>query len=467
MVQLGHGRDYAWSATTATSDNVDTFAEVLCQDDVHYMWKGQCRAMEKLDVSNSWTPSAGDQTPPGSETLTAWRTVHGIVYARGTVGKRKVAFVSARTTYFHEADSSIGFFRLNNPNYVKDPQSFRKAVGAINFAFNWSYVDEKHIAYQLSGWYPQRAKRTSPDFPLLGTGAYDWRGYRTDIRTMKTVPLGSRPNAVDPAYLVSWNNKQAPGWAAADDQYGYGPVHRQQMLADRVRRGVAGPRKMTLAKLVQAMEEPATEDLRALKALPLVLRIVGTPSDSGSRGAVSILRGWISKGAHRRDLDKDGHYEDDDAVTLMDAWWPRLLDAEFGGPLGRPAFDSLKTMLPIGDHTTGDPAAPDFFDGWYGYVSKDLRGVLGRKVRGPWSRKYCGGGSLRRCRSLLRASLRAALAVTPEQLYGRAACKDDPEPSCFDQNRSIVGSAVDIPPFPFQNRPTFQQTIELSHDAPR
>ena len=33
-VELGHGRDYAWSATTATSDNVDTFAEVLCKDNV-------------------------------------------------------------------------------------------------------------------------------------------------------------------------------------------------------------------------------------------------------------------------------------------------------------------------------------------------------------------------------------------------------------------------------------------------
>ena len=32
FVELGHGRDYAWSATTATSDNVDTFAEVLCKD---------------------------------------------------------------------------------------------------------------------------------------------------------------------------------------------------------------------------------------------------------------------------------------------------------------------------------------------------------------------------------------------------------------------------------------------------
>jgi acyl-homoserine lactone acylase PvdQ len=82
MVQLGHGRDYAWSATTATSDNVDTFAEVLCQDDYHYLYKGQCLPMEKLDRTNSWTPNAVDQTPPGSETLTVDRTVHGIVYAR-------------------------------------------------------------------------------------------------------------------------------------------------------------------------------------------------------------------------------------------------------------------------------------------------------------------------------------------------------------------------------------------------
>src|SRR5207245_10241534 len=31
-VELGHGRDYAWSATTATSDHIATFAEVLCHD---------------------------------------------------------------------------------------------------------------------------------------------------------------------------------------------------------------------------------------------------------------------------------------------------------------------------------------------------------------------------------------------------------------------------------------------------
>ena len=39
----------AWSATTADTDNVDTFAEVLCQDDFHYLYKGECLEMEKLE----------------------------------------------------------------------------------------------------------------------------------------------------------------------------------------------------------------------------------------------------------------------------------------------------------------------------------------------------------------------------------------------------------------------------------
>ena len=61
-VELGHGRDYAWSATTATSDNVDTFAEVLCKDKFHYLYKGKCLAMEKLVKTESWTPNTIDPT---------------------------------------------------------------------------------------------------------------------------------------------------------------------------------------------------------------------------------------------------------------------------------------------------------------------------------------------------------------------------------------------------------------------
>ena len=64
-VELGHGRDYAWSATTATSDNVDTFAEVLCKDNFHYRYRGKCLPMEKLEKTESWTPNAIDSTAAG------------------------------------------------------------------------------------------------------------------------------------------------------------------------------------------------------------------------------------------------------------------------------------------------------------------------------------------------------------------------------------------------------------------
>jgi hypothetical protein len=284
-VLLGRGKDFAWSATTATGDNVDEFVEKLCEPDgskpttqsTHYLYKGSCRAMERLDRTNSWMPTAGDRTPAGSETLTAYRTVHGIVHARGTVKGRKVAFVSARTTYFHEADSALGLFRYNDPKWMKDPQSFRRAADGINFAFNWAYIDSKHTAYQLSGWFPVRARGTSPDFPILGTGEFDWKGFDPARHTMATVPLRSRPHAVDQRYLISWNNKQAPGWAAADDQFAYGPLAREQMLTRFVRHFLRKRRKMSLAELVQAMEEPATQDLRAIKLLPVLVRLAGAP----------------------------------------------------------------------------------------------------------------------------------------------------------------------------------------------
>src|SRR4051812_22291736 len=470
MVQLGHGRDYAWSATTAGSDNVDTFAEVLCGDDHHYMWHGKCRAMEKLQRTNSWHKTLVDSTPDGSETLTVYRTVHGIVYARGRVRGRKVAFSSARTTYFHEADSSIGLFRLNDPRFVRDPQSFRQAVDGINFAFNWGYIDSRHIAYQLSGWYPRRARKTSPDFPILGTGRYDWRGYDADLHTMSTIPLSKRPHAVDQTYLVSWNNKQAPGWAASDAEFAYGPLHRQQMIADHVRRSIRGGRKMGLAQLVQSMEEAATEDIR-LRDLKIILKAIGKPRDARLKNAIAILKRWRSRGGHRRDLDKNGRYDDDDAVTLMDAFWPRLVGAEFGRVLGPTTTGRLTDVLATGANGVGGSSAgaPDFYSGWWGYVNKDLRKLFGRaRVRGRWSRPYCGRGSRKRCRKLLRGALLSALSVSRKDLYGHASdCASNAQALCWDQNRFKVAAGVDVPDFPFQNRPTFQQTVELSRSLPR
>jgi hypothetical protein len=152
----------------------------------------------------------------------------------------------------------------------------------------------------------------------------------------------------------------------------------------------------------------------------------------------------------------------------MDAWWPKLLSAEFQPMLGAVGFGAVEAMTGFGDTS--------FSDGWYGYVSKDLRNLFGAgPERGRYSQSYCGNlpgrrfkrGTLRtRCRAALQASLAAALTVSAGQLYG-AACPSDPEPACADRNTFTYASAIRIPPFPYQNRPVFQQVVTLTQRLPR
>ena len=109
------------------------------------------------------------------------------------------------------------------------------------------------------------------------------------------------------------------------------------------------------------------------------------------------------------------------------------------------------------------PRGRQLLDGWYGYVSKDLRMMWNpASVQGRYPQIFCGDGKKKDCRELLRSALREALSVTPQEMYGVGACTDDPQPSCFDKNRPRVTAAITKPgAFPFQNRPTFQQVVSV------
>src|SRR5215217_6458071 len=173
-VQLGRGRDYAWSATSAGQDNIDTFAVPLCEpggakptiDAMNYRFRGACLPIEVLERRNRWIPTPGDPTPPGQQTLRAERTKMGVIAGRGTVRGRPMAFTKLRSTYFHEVDSATGFMDFNTPEVVRSPRTFQRAASKVGYTFNWFYADSKHIAYFNSGHNPVRAKRTNPDFPV-------------------------------------------------------------------------------------------------------------------------------------------------------------------------------------------------------------------------------------------------------------------------------------------------------------
>src|SRR5438876_97754 len=61
--------------------------------------------------------------------------------------------------------------------------------------------------------------------------------------------------------------------------------------------------------------DAATVDLRGQTVLPAALPLAA--GDRRLRDAVRLLRDWMRAGAHRRDRDGDGRYDDAAAVALM------------------------------------------------------------------------------------------------------------------------------------------------------
>ena len=468
-VQLGRGRDYAWSATSAGQDNVDTFAVPLCEPaggrasltSRHYRYRGRCRPIEVLTKTISWTPNAADQTPPGSETLRAERTKLGVVIARARVRGKPVLYTSLRSTYFHEVESALGFSLFANPRYMTGPRRFQRAAHKINYTFNWFYVDRDHVAYFNSGWNPVRHPRVDPNFPVMSR--FTWRDFNPRRLTADYTPFSSRPRTIDQRFITSWNNKQGRGYRSADDQWGFGPTHRSVTLDERVRKLIRGPGKASLVELVKAMEGGATVDLRGHTVLPLALAVIRSRplSTIGSlrlRAAIRRLSAWARAGAHRIDRNRNGSYEHSEAIRLLDAWWEPLIRAEFQPTLGRRLFGAILDLNALDDPPNLHLGSA-YNGGWYVYANKDLRTILDRPVRGRYSRVYCGGGRLGRCRTALLESLESILDANP---YGEnAGCAVGDPQMCFDAISFRPTGGTTQPDIAWQNRPTFQQAVQV------
>ncbi|HET9142815.1 penicillin acylase family protein [Actinophytocola sp.] len=469
-VLLGRGVDYSWSATSASQDITDSYAVDLCEpgggtptrDSMHYLFRGQCLPIEVLSKRNSWTPNLADSTPAGSYTLTAQRTKLGLVTHRGTVAGRPVAFTSLRSTYLREGDSALGFQQLNDPDRVNSPQTFQDAASKIGFAFNWFYVDSAHDAYFNSGDNPVRATGADPHLPTRAEQRYEWAGWNPDTNDATYTPFEQHPRVIDQDYLTSWNNKQAPGYSAADGNYSFGPVHRSQPLDSRIAPVIGSGGRFTRAELVSAMADAATVDLRGQEVLPLLLRVLNSApvTDPALAAAVGQLTAWQQGGSHRKSAGPGvNRYDHAGAIRIMDAWWPRLVTAEFQPGLGADLYGALRSVM--GLHDAPGHRGSAFQTGWYGYVHKDLRRVLGDPVAGGFPNTFCGNGNLAACRATLLDALGQAVAAPAAEVYPADADCAAGDQFCHDSivHQPIGGITQDR--MHWVNRPTFQQAVEF------
>ncbi|HVS67644.1 MAG TPA: penicillin acylase family protein, partial [Mycobacteriales bacterium] len=278
LVELGRGVDYAWSATSAGSDLIDQRVEKVCKPGggspaatgKYYEFNGKCLAMKhEVFTENAFTKPGGLGAPV-TINHDIYLTRHGIVKGWTTVHGKPVAVVTQRSTYNHDVDSVTGFLRWGDPKRTHSVKTWEQGAAEVQYTFNWFYVDDKHTAYFVSGKDPIRAKGADPNLPTWGTGDAEWRGF---------LAPKDHVHETDPkqGFFVSWNNKPAPGFSAADDQYGYGPTFRSQMLVAQLKHQIRiTHHKLTRADVVRAMETAASQDLDGLTVLPQLLAYEST-----------------------------------------------------------------------------------------------------------------------------------------------------------------------------------------------
>ncbi len=196
-VVVGRGKDYAWSAMSSHSDIVDSFVETLCGgDDLHYLYKGECRAMGTFDAG--LLKGRGDIP---DQQLIFHTTVHGPVIGYATVGGTKVAISHQRSTYGRELASALAFADLDR-NKVTSAKSFFKVMNQEEFSFSWVYADNKDIAFFSAARLPKRAPGVDIGLPTIGTGQYDWQGVE---------PLGAHARGIESAERLHPRLEQPAG----------------------------------------------------------------------------------------------------------------------------------------------------------------------------------------------------------------------------------------------------------------
>jgi acyl-homoserine lactone acylase PvdQ len=447
-VLIGRARDYAWSATSASSDNRDQFLERLCNPDgsppsresTHYRYKGRCRPMRTF---NAGVLSGSGGAP--DEQVVFRETVHGPVSGTVTVDGRPYAVATLRASRGRETLGGL-FASAMNEGALRSARDLARIAGPVAFTFNLFYVDHEDIGFFSTGHLPIRAPGTDPSLPTLGTGRYDWRGF---------LPQRRHPQVINPkrGLIVNWNNKPAAGFGAADSNWTYQSVHRNELLAGLRRRN-------RLHDVLGVVNRAATQDLRAVEVWPVIDAVLrGGSPDARSGRAAALVRAWVARGASRLDRDLDGRV-DDPGAAVLDQSWDALSEAVLRPVLGDlAASGGLLGQLQGRDNSPARSNGSAYGGGWYGYVEKDLRALLGRRVRGRYSRRYCGGGNLRACRQSLWAVVQqSADALAAAQGADPTAWRSDATRERIEFVPGVLGAENTLR---WTNRPTLHLLMEF------
>jgi acyl-homoserine lactone acylase PvdQ len=433
---IGRGKDFATTLTSSSGDIIDQFAERLCGgSDRMYRYKGECREMEHFNAGTL-----------NGEPVEFDRTVHGPVVGYATVKGTRVAISQQRSSYGKDTVDQLLFRRLSTGR-VHDPRSFFNAVNKTPQTFNSFYIDDKHIAEFTSGKLPVRARGVDPGLLTKGTGKYEWRGF---------IGKNKHIHGTDPrdGTITNWNNISAHGFGAADNNWGgNGSAARVDLLDYNLER-LQRNGKWSLATVTSAMNAAATQDIRAIDTVPLLQQLLqgsNAPSPQAQQ-MLDLLGAWRANGGNRLDLNADGLI-DDPGAAIMDAAWAGMADACMGTRLTPEQLEELDSLFSRFNAPPGGQ-----YDGWYQYLDRDIRSLLGKRVRQPLENSYCGKGR----RGSAQTAIWQAIAAAGEELTAQQGTADPSAWRADATAEEITFAPINIETMAYTNRPSgIQQVISF------
>jgi acyl-homoserine lactone acylase PvdQ len=440
VIFIGRGEDFAYSLTSAGNDTADEFVETLCGgSDTRYRYKGKCRSMRTIDAG----------VLRKNEKISFRETVHGPVTGYATVGGRKVAIARKRSSRGRDALWMLPF-RDATIGKIRSADDLFKAANKQPYTFNVGYADDRDIAQFSAGRLPVRDPRVDPRLPTIGTGEFEWRGY---------LPQKAHPQQKNPpsGAIVNWNNRPAPEFGSADNDWEHGSLHRVQMLEA----GIAKREKHDLASVTGAMNVAATTDIRSFGLTPTLSGLLrGSPAPSPrAQQMLDLLDAWHATGSSRLDVNADGVIDAGAGPAIWDELYPRVADAVLGPVVG-PQLAELKTLIGQNNNT-----ASGFTNGGINYIDKDLRTLTGTKFRQPYRTRFCGNGDVAACRTSLWAALEATGAAlqTKQGTADPAAWKADANAEKITFAPGLLQTKIS-----YTNRPSgIQQVASFTGHRPR
>ena len=307
-VQIGRNDDIAWGQTATLADTQDFYILEETEDGSGYIYQGEERPYETREE----TIQVKDSEPV---TIQVRESIYGPIVSDNLDVEQPVALKAVGlepVNGFLEAFSGV-----SQAKNWDDFTSSLESIGSPNF--NFVYADRAgNIGYIAPGNYPIRQPGHTGEYPVPGTGEFDWQGF---------IPKEEVPQLYNPesGYIVTANNKQVP------DNYPY-----------QINGSYAEPyRAERITELIESKDKLSLEDMQDIQFDRVTLLY------QDFRPLLEQLQPNSPQAQLWRDrlLNWDGNtLPDSQEASVFEAWYLELtkLPAE---EVGRETWDEPRFLL--------------------------------------------------------------------------------------------------------------------------